>query len=195
MKDFGEDVIRQLNSRLAGDHVATSLIYKVFGVPFPGSINIFELLPDTPLKLLKDVFEALQLYDLVDLLSEKPQPLRSIRPALRLQEIEKLRKSADPRPTTYHSIVAVLIITDDRNSNTEGIERFFKGFGSKSDVTVFEWKTQAYDELKSRMSRVRPERPDETELRRKRQEIQKEIETNKRAVSAIIERWIYNQGW
>ena len=180
-------------SRLADDPGASSLIYNVFGVPFQGSMNIFKLFPDTPVKSLKDVFQALQLYDLVDLLSEKPQSLRWIRPALRLQEIEKLRNTTDPRPTTYHSNVAVLIITDDKNPNTGGMEKFFKGFGSKSDATVFEWKRLAYDELKSRLSR--PKRLDETELQRKRQEIRKEMETNETAVSAVIERWIHNQGW
>jgi len=193
LEDLSEDVIRQLKSRLEGDHGATRLIYKSFGVPFQGSMNIFKLYPHTPVKLLKDVFQALQLYDLVDLLSQKPQPVRSLPPALPLQEIEELRKAFDPRPTTYHSNVAVLIITDDKNSNIEGIERFFKGFGSKSDVTVFEWTRLAIDELKSRLSR--PERLDERERRSKIQEIRKEMETNETAVSAVIERWIHNQGW
>jgi len=155
-------------------------------------MNIFKLFPDTPVKLFVDVLEALQLYDLVDLLSEIPQPVRSGRPALPLQEIEKLRKTTDPRPTTYHSNVAVLIITGEKNSFSEGIERFFKGFGSKSDVTVFEWKRLAYGELKSRLSR--PERLDERERQRRIQEIRKEMEINETAVSAVIERWIHNQG-
>ena len=68
------------------------------------------MFPDTPVKLLKEVFEALQLYDLIDLLEEgKPRATRSLRPALRLQEIEKLR-NPDDRPISYHSSVAVLII-------------------------------------------------------------------------------------
>ncbi|XP_020616562.1 uncharacterized protein LOC110054557 isoform X3 [Orbicella faveolata] len=192
LEDLSEDVIRQLKSRLQGDHGATRLIYQSFRVPFQGSMNIFKLFPDTPVKLFVDVLEALQLYDLVDLLSEIPQPVRSLRPALPLQEIEKLRKTTDPRPTTYHSNVAVLIITGEKNSFSEGIERFFKGFGSKSDVTVFEWKRLAYGELKSRLSR--PERLDERERQRRMQEIRKEMETNETAVSAVIERWIHNQG-
>jgi len=189
LKDLSKDVIRQLKSRLEGDHGATKLIYKSLGVPFRGSMNVFKLIPDTPLRLLKDVFQALQLYDLVDLLSENPQPLSSLRPAIPLQEIEKLRKTTDPRPTTYHSNVAVLIITDKKKHPTEGIERFFKGFGSKSDVTVFQWKRLAYGELQSRLS------PRKKNWLRKKQEIRKEMETNKTAVSAVIERWIQNQGW
>jgi len=195
LEDLSEDVIRQLKSRLKGDHGATKLIYKSFGVPFQGSINIFKLFRYTSVKLFKDVLEALQLYDLVELLEkpEKQQPVRSLRSALPLQEIEKLRKTTDPRPTTYHSNVAVLIITGEKNSFSEGIERFFKGFGSKSDVTVFEWKTPADDELKSRLSP--PERLDERERRRKIREIRKEMATNETAVSAVMERWIHNQGW
>ena len=179
LKDLSKDVIRELNARLAGDQVAVRHIYKAFGIkgPFQRSMNIFELFPDTPKKLFKAVLEALQLYDLVDLL-EQPQPVRSLRPALPLQEIEKLRKTTDPRPTTYHSNVAVLIITDRKSHHTKGIERFFKDLSSKSDVTVFEWKTQAA-----------------TEFRRKKLEIQKKMKNNETSVSAVVERWIHNQGW
>jgi len=195
LKDLEEDVIPELRVRLAGDQVAARHIYNSFGIkgPFHESMNIFALFPDTPVKLLKDVLEALQLYDLVELLEkpQKPQPVRSLRPALPLQEIEKLRKTTDPRPTTYHSNVAVLIITDKTRHHTKGIEGFFKGLSSKSDVTVFEWKTRAY-ELQSRLSWR--ERLDETKVQRMEQEAQKEMETNETALSAVIERWIHNQG-
>lgn len=186
--------------RLAGDPVARRHIYKSFGIinPFPLPMTIFELFPDTPVKLFKDVVEALHLYDLVDLLPEKPQPVRSLRPALSLQEMEKLRKTNDHRPTTYHSNVAVLVITDEANSDTEGIERFFKGLSSKSDVTVFEWRILAYRDLQLAYRFQRPsgrERRDEREMQRKLQEAQKETENNEAAMSAVIERWIHNQGW
>lgn len=210
MKDLSKDVIRKLNVRLAADQVASNHIYELFGIKhaFDRSMSIFELFFDTPVKLFEDVLEALQLYDLVELLLEKPRkprPGRSLRAALSLQEIEKLRKTADPRPTTYHSTAAVLIITDEKNHLTEGIERFFKGFSSKSDVTVFEWKTQAYHGAQSELvkGRVLPAPSwltrhiplNEPDLRRKQQEAQKEMETNATAVSAVIERWIHNQGW
>ena len=140
-----------MNASLAGDQVASRHIYESFGIKhaFHQSMNIFELFPDTPVKSFKDVLEALQLYDLVELLEkpQKPQPVRSLRAALPLQDIEKLRKSTDPRPTTYHSNVAALIVTSEKSHHTEGIETFFKGFRSKSDVTVYEWKTQAQDEF------------------------------------------------
>ena len=172
--DLSKDVIGELDERLAFDGVAVRYISKSFA--FKGRLLpalMFKLFPDTPVKLFRDVLEALQLYDLVELLTEKlrkPQPFRSLQLALPLQKIEKLRKTTDPRPTTYHSNVAVLIITDEKNHHTEGIERFFKGLSSKSDVTVLEWKV---------LSLVAPQ-------------TQKRFE---KAVSAVIERWIHNQGW
>ena len=198
MKDLDTDTTRELRARLAGDQVALRRIHKSFGIrgPFDRSMNIFELFPDTPVKLFKDVLEALQLYDMVELLqkTQKPQPVRSLRPALPLQEIEKLRKTTDPRPTTYHSNVAVLIITAEKNHHTEEMERFFKGLSSKSDVTVVEWKTQAYFvQLESLLYGWN--RPDETQVRRLEMETRKEMETSATALSAVIERWIHNQGW
>ena len=195
MKDLNKDAIRDLRARLACDKVSANHIYKSFGIKgsFHQSMNIFELFPDTPVKLFKDVLEALQLYDLVELLEkpQKPQPVRSLRSALPLQEIEKLRKITDPRPTTYHSNVAVLIITDVNDHHTEGIERFFKGLSSKSDVSVFKWKRWAYDEL----ILVRLFERDETKARRMEREVQLEMKSNETVVSAVIKRWIQNQGW
>ena len=166
-------------------------IYKSFGIKGPLILSeIFELFPDTPVKLFKDVLEALQLYDLVDLLSEKPPPIRSLRPALPLQDVEKLRKSTDPRPTTYHSNVAVLIITGEKNHDTEGIERFFKGLSSKSDVTVLEWKKLSYYEFELPSQEAAQNR-----IWIPPKEAQKERKINEKAVLAVIERWIHNQGW
>ena len=174
MKDLSKDVIRKLNVRLAADQVASRHIYESFGIKhaFDRSMSIFELFPDTPVKLFEDVLEALQLYDLVELLEKprKPQPVRSLRTALPLQDIGKLRKTADPRPTTYHSNVAVLIITEEKNHRTEGIERFFKGLSSKSDVTVLEWNVLSLVASEHRL-------------------------WFEKAVQAVIERWIHNQGW
>jgi len=191
LKDLGDDVILELKARLAGDQVAMRHIYKSFGIKdhFHLLMNIFELFPDTPVKLFKDVLEALQLYDLVDLL-EQPQPVRSLRPALPLQEIEKLRKTTDPHPTTYHSNVAVLIITDEKSHHSKEIERFFKGFSSKSDVAVLKWKALArHVEFELRLSRWK--RLDEATVRRLERKTQ-EMETN---VITVLERWIHNQGW
>ena len=193
MKDLSKDVTQELSGRLRVDQVARRHIYKSFGISqsFSRSMNICRSFPDTPVKFLKNVFEALQLYDLVELLDrqKKPQPVRSLRPALPLQEIEKMKKTADPRPTTYHSNVAALIITCEKDHFSEGVERFFKGLSSKSDVTVIEWKAQADRPLSPF------EEQDETKVRWKKQEIQNELEANETAVSGVIERWIHSQGW
>ena len=98
-------------------------------------MNIFELFPDTPVKLLRDVFEALRLYDLVELL-EKAKP-RSLRPALPLEDIRKLCK-VDDRPTVYHSQVAVLFFINDNEEkvNVEKVKAFFKDLNSDSETSV-----------------------------------------------------------
>ena len=87
--------------------------------------------------MLKDVFEALQLYDLLELLEIKSaiKPHRSLQLAYTLDEIKKLNGVAD-LPTTYHSCGAVLIITDDENvSSASAIKTFFTDLDNKSDVT------------------------------------------------------------
>ena len=173
VKDLSHEVVSQLRRRLEWDQAATH-IYQSFGIPefpFNSRTDIFNLFPDTPLKLLKDVFEAFQLYDLVDLLEEekpqKPQN-RSLRIALPLQVVEKLKKGAD-RPTTYHSSAAVLIISEnENNSYSEGIRDFFKGLNAKSDITIIQCRN-VFDE--------------------------QEMQSVKSAASAVIERWIHNQGW
>ena len=99
--------------------------------------DIVRLFPDTPVTMLKDVFEALQLYDLLELLEIKSaiKPLRSLQLAYTLDEIKKLNGVAD-LPTTYHSCGAVLIITDDENvSSASAIKTFFTDLDNKSDVT------------------------------------------------------------
>ena len=86
--------------------------------------------------MLKDVFEALQLYDLLELLEIKSiKPHRSLQLAYTLDEIKKLNGVAD-LPTTYHSCGAVLIIADDENvSSASAIKTFFTDLDNKSDVT------------------------------------------------------------
>ena len=86
--------------------------------------------------MLKDVFEALQLYDLLELLEIKSiKPHSSLQLAYTLDEIKKLNGVAD-LPTTYHSCGAVLIITDDENvSSGYAIKTLFTDLDNKSDVT------------------------------------------------------------
>ena len=136
-------VISEIQERLKRDHDAFKRVIQSFGISkqpsrlrnFP---SIFQLFPDTPVTMLKDVFEALQLYDLLELLEIKSaiKPLRSLQLAYTLDEIKKLNGVAD-LPTTYHSCGAVLIITDDENvSSSSAINKtLFTDLNNKSDVT------------------------------------------------------------
>ena len=135
-------VSSKIHERLERDLNAFKRVLHSFGISKkPSSLrnfsSIFQLFPDTPVTILKDVFEALQLYDLLELLEIKSaiKPHRSLQLAYTLDEIKKLNGVAD-LPTTYHSCGAVLIITDDENvSSASAIKTFFTDLDNKSDVT------------------------------------------------------------
>ena len=135
-------VISEIHGRLERDHDAFKRVLQSFGISktplrLRNFSSIFQLFPDTPVTMLKDVFEALQLYDLLELLEKtiKPPAYRSLQLAYTLDEIKKLNGVAD-LPTTYHSCGAVLIITDDENvSSASAIKTFFTDLDNKSDVT------------------------------------------------------------
>ena len=136
-------VISKIHDRLDSDDDALKRVLQAFGITKMQRLrlsdfsSIFRLFPDTPVTMLKDVFEALQLYDLLELLEIKSaiKPHRSLQLAYTLDEIKKLNGVAD-LPTTYHSCGAVLIITDDENvSSASAIKTFFTDLDSKSDVT------------------------------------------------------------
>ena len=186
-KHLSSAVIEKLDVRLKNDQTAFEQVCQSFGIdriPFFSRASTFagilSMFPDTPVKLLKEVFEALQLYDLIDLLEEgKPRATRSLRPALRLQEIEKLR-NPDDRPISYHSSVAVLIIDFAETCDTEGIKKFFKGLNTKSEVTVMRCRNVIEAIKSSPRSQVKLKR-----------EMNKLIPTS----SEVIQSWISNQGW
>ena len=134
-------VISKLQERLEGDLDALKRVLQSFGISknlfhWKNFSSIFQLFPDTPVTMLKDVFEALQLYDLLELLEMKwIKPHRSLQLAYTLDKIKKLNGVAD-LPTTYHSCGAVLIITDDENvSSASAIKTLFTDLDNKSDVT------------------------------------------------------------
>ena len=129
-------VISEIHGRLERDHDAFKRVLQSFGIS-KTPLNIFRLFPDTPLTMLKDVFDSLQLYDLLELLESKSaiKPHRSLQLAYTLDEIKKLNGVAD-LPTTYHSCGAVLIIADDENvSSASAIKTFFTDLDNNSDVT------------------------------------------------------------
>ena len=141
MAHVDKRVISEIHGRLERDHDAFKRVLQSFGISktplnLRNFSSIFRLFPDTPVTMLKDVFEALQLYDLLELLEIKSiKPHRSLQLAYTLDEIKKLNGVADP-PTAYHSCGAVLIIADDENvSSTSAIKTFFTDLDNKSDVT------------------------------------------------------------
>jgi len=139
-KDLSKEVISEMGNRINADHHTTRRILQSFEIPdhFLRKFgDIFHLFPDTPVKLLRDVCETLQLYDLVELL-EKPIPriTKSLRPVLTLDEVRKLGK-IDGRPVSHHSRAAVLIFADSEDdSNVKSCESFFKSLNNKSEVTI-----------------------------------------------------------
>ena len=142
LKDLSKKVTTELKCRLEKDPLALKWFYESFGLSATYTVsdileNISELFPDTPLKLLKDVFQALELHDLVKIL-EKVKP-RTLRPTLPLKEIKKMTNASN-RPTRYYNEVAVLIIdtgTVHTHSKTRiRIGSFFKGFNSRSRVST-----------------------------------------------------------
>lgn len=142
LKDLSKKVTTELKCRLEKDPLALKWFYESFGLSATYTVsdileNISELFPDTPLKLLKDVFQALELHDLVEIL-EKLKP-RTLRPTLPLNEIKKM-SNASNRPTRYYNQVAVLIIDTGtgRGHSKTGIRigSFFKEFNSRSRVST-----------------------------------------------------------
>ena len=111
--------------------------------------NIGKIFPDTPVKLLKEVFEALKLYDFAEFLEKATKP-RTLRPALPLKEIEKL-SSASNRPTKVYSKAKVLIVDvceaceTSADNDVEKAGSFFKAQNSRNEVTTL--KADSFKEL------------------------------------------------
>ena len=133
---------KEFTSRLQNDPAAQERFYRSFSLD-PGKLrirglsDIKELFPETPVKMLKDVCEALQLFDLVELLDKETKP-KTLRPALPLREIEKL-PSANNRPTKIYMKAEVLIIRcsgkEDEDYGSEKFGHFFKLLNTKNHVT------------------------------------------------------------
>ena len=134
----------ELACRLQADPTAQQLFYQAFGLD-PEKLrpdmlhDIAEFFPYTQVKVLEEVFQELQLYDLVEML-EKVK-LRSLRPSLPLKEMKKLL-NVSGRPSKVYNKAEVLIIEYcDRNSvvdgyrNVERIGCFFKALNSQNQIT------------------------------------------------------------
>lgn len=93
---------------------------------------------------MSNVFEELQLYDLVELL-ETGKP-RALRPVIPLSEMEKIRNPSY-RPTKFCNETEVLLINYSEGGTvgniTQRIGSFFKALNSQSNVTTLEAKGMA----------------------------------------------------
>ena len=147
MKDLSKEVTEELTFRLNRNKDVQNQFYRSFGLhpdlPYDGLTNIINIFPDTPVKMLKEVFEALQLFDFAELLEKATKP-RTLRPALPLKEIEKLSNVSN-RPTKVYSKAEVLIIelcegpqtaADNDRNDAERVGSFFKALNSQNEITT-----------------------------------------------------------
>ena len=131
-----------MDRKLSADRVGLERVFRFFGlkVDFRPSRHvscmrqIAHSFPNTPVDLMRQCFEALQMYDLVDLL-EKAVKTSSLRPVLSSGEVETLRTGN--LPTKSHNNVVVLVVNDSADKDlNQKIEGFFKELNSQNDVTV-----------------------------------------------------------
>ena len=147
MKDLSKEVTEELTFRLNRNKDIQNQFYRSFGLhpdlPYDELTNIRNIFPDTPVKMLKEVFEALQLFDFAELLEKATKP-RTLRPALPLKEIEKLSNVSN-RPTKVYSKAEVLIIelcegpqtaADNDRNDVERFGSFFKALNSQNEITT-----------------------------------------------------------
>ena len=155
MKDLSKELTEELTSKLNRNKDVLNRFYRSFGLD-PDLLhdeldrrNIGKIFPDTPVKLLKEVFEALKLFDFAEFLEKATKP-RTLRPALPLKEIEKL-SSVSNRPTKVYSKAKVLIVDvceaceTSADNDVETAGSFFKAQNSRNDVTTL--RTASFTEL------------------------------------------------
>ena len=174
LKDLNKDVIMELTQKINGDRAVLEKLTRVFGIKHVFSFETFdricEYFPGTTVGVLKECFEALQLYDLLDLL-EKGRPL-SLRLALSPEEVGKLR---DDRPTKYHTNVAVLVVNDSAETNSaEKIEAFFKDINSQNEVTVI--ASTISQETRKVLDKIKEMKKRENTLKEKEKRIKRRLE-------------------
>ena len=145
----------ELTSKLNRNKDVLNRFYRSFGLDLDllhdelDQRNIGKNFPDTPVKLLREVFEALKLYDFAEFLEKATKP-RTLRPALPLKEIEKL-SSVSNRPTKVYSKAKVLIVDfceaceSSTDNDVETARSIFKAQNSQNEVTTL--KTDSFKEL------------------------------------------------
>ena len=196
LKDLSKELTEELTFKLNRNKDVLNRFYRSFGLD-PDLLhdeldrrNIGKIFPDTPVKLLKEVFEALKLYDLAEFLEKATKP-RTLRPALPLKEIEKL-SDASNRPTKVYSKAKVLIVNvceaceTSADNDVETAGSFFKAQNSRNEVTTL--KTDSFKELLADLDGLaRGKRKEESDDSRAqtRETLLKELLKNK-----ITDSWI-----
>ena len=112
-------------------------------------VNLSEYFPDTPVKVLKDVFEKLQLYDLAELLENVKK--RTLRPVLPLEEMTETLVNND-RPAKVYSKAEVLIIDCTDNAavydNVKRVGSFFTDLQSQVTTLTTRAPEKMVDDLR-----------------------------------------------
>ena len=215
--------------KLSTDRVGLERVFRFFGlkVDFRPSRHvscmrqIAHSFPNTPVDLMRQCFEALQMYDLVDLL-EKAVKTSSLRPVLSSGEVETLRTGN--LPTKSHNNVVVLVVNESADKDlNQKIEGFFKELNSQNDVTVigssrseeklkelkdFKWKQKRLEHLENFFLQLRRDDDyhgvkleiaqlgEEMEMNKPLvEELLKENEETEKIITSTMDNWIQNQGW
>ena len=220
-----------MDRKLSADEVGLNRVFRFFGlkVDFRPSSHVSCMrqlahnFPNTPVDLMRQCFEALQMYDLVDLL-EKAVKTSSLRPVLSSGEVETLRTGN--LPTKSHNNVVVLVVNESADKDlNQKIEGFFKELNSQNDVTVIgsKEKLQELWDLKESLEHrqlnlqylrqmVKSEKTKrsneeffikfEFEIAQFEKKIatlvgeqMKENEETKTIITSTMDNWIQNQGW
>ena len=220
-----------MDRKLSADEVGLNRVFRFFGlkVDFRPSSHVSCMrqlahnFPNTPVDLMRQCFEALQMYDLVDLL-EKAVKTSSLRPVLSSGEVETLRTGN--LPTKSHNNVVVLVVNDSADKDlNQKIEGFFKELNSQNDVTVIgsKEKLQELWDLKESLEHrqlnlqylrqmIKSEKTKrsceesfikfEFEIAQFEKKIatlvgeqMKENEETKTIITSTMDNWIQNQGW
>ena len=140
LKDLSKAVTGELTGRLTSEPAVFQRFLQLFGLDPAKNLDpekLCEFFPHTPVRLLRDVFKELELFDLVDLLDKVKW--RTLRPALPLKEMRKLLIT-NKRPTKFYGKAEVLIIECSHSVavddiDVERIGSFLKDLNSQSQVT------------------------------------------------------------
>lgn len=154
LKDLSKTVTTELGYRLLIDPIALRRFHRSFGLNpkkmHPDRlVNLSEYFPDTPVKVLKDVFEKLQLYDLAELLENVKK--RTLRPVLPLEEMTETLVNND-RPAKVYSKAEVLIIDCTDNAavydNVKRVGSFFTDLQSQVTTLTTRAPEKMVDDLR-----------------------------------------------